>query len=133
MKQLILKYLAPYLPYKLRIMYGKRNCVMIMLSGSSNNWIGIHSIINRQWNEKYPIKPILHPLSDLTKEIVHNGEPFIPIEEVQMHHDFSILKTDKLEKHPLRYPYTVIQKLFEWHFDIFGLIENNLAIDINTL
>jgi len=24
-------------------------------------------------------------------------------------------------------------KLFEWHFDIFGLIQNNLAIDLNSL
>ena len=25
------------------------------------------------------------------------------------------------------------QKLFEWHFDVFGLIDAGLAIDINTL
>ena len=25
------------------------------------------------------------------------------------------------------------QKLFEWHFDVFGLIEKGLAIDINTI
>lgn len=30
-------------------------------------------------------------------------------------------------------PYDLIQKLFEWHFDVFGLIEEGLAIDINTL
>lgn len=28
--------------------------------------------------------------------------------------------------------YEMFQKLFEWHFDVFGLIERNLAIDINT-
>jgi len=27
----------------------------------------------------------------------------------------------------------IYEKLYEWHFDIHGLIENNLAIDINTL
>ena len=27
----------------------------------------------------------------------------------------------------------IAQKLYEWHFDIHNLIENNLAIDINTL
>jgi hypothetical protein len=26
-----------------------------------------------------------------------------------------------------------VQKLFEWHFDVFGLISKGLAIDINTL
>ena len=29
--------------------------------------------------------------------------------------------------------YWIAQKLFEWHFDVFGLIEAGLAIDINTL
>ena len=29
--------------------------------------------------------------------------------------------------------YETIEKLFEWHFDVFGLIEKGLAIDINTL
>jgi hypothetical protein len=30
-------------------------------------------------------------------------------------------------------PYSVFKNLFEWHFDVFGLIEQGLAIDINTL
>lgn len=29
--------------------------------------------------------------------------------------------------------YQEVQKLLEWHFDVFGLIEQGLAIDINTL
>lgn len=29
--------------------------------------------------------------------------------------------------------YELYQKLFEWHFDVFGLIDAGLAIDINTL
>ena len=29
--------------------------------------------------------------------------------------------------------YDIIQELIERHFDIFGLIEKGLAIDINTL
>jgi hypothetical protein len=29
--------------------------------------------------------------------------------------------------------YEDIVKLFEWHFDVFGLIDAGLAIDINTL
>lgn len=28
-------------------------------------------------------------------------------------------------------PYWAIRKLYEWHFDIYSLIENNLAIDKN--
>jgi hypothetical protein len=29
--------------------------------------------------------------------------------------------------------YEMFQKLFEWHFDLFRLIENNLAVNINTI
>jgi len=31
------------------------------------------------------------------------------------------------------YQIDLFQKLFEWHFDVFGLIDEKLAIDINTL
>lgn len=29
--------------------------------------------------------------------------------------------------------YWIIEKLFEWHFDVFGLIEKKLALDYNTI
>ena len=29
--------------------------------------------------------------------------------------------------------YWIIEKLFEWKFDVFGLIKNNLAIDKSTI
>ena len=31
----------------------------------------------------------------------------------------------------LKLRYDAMQKLIEWHFDIFGLIDKELAIDIN--
>ncbi len=46
--------------------------------GSSNYWIGINAVLQRQ-----PLaKPILRPLSDLTREIEHNGKKFVPIVEL---------------------------------------------------
>ena len=30
-------------------------------------------------------------------------------------------------------PHGLVSILYEFHFDVFGLIENGLAIDINTL
>lgn len=27
----------------------------------------------------------------------------------------------------------ILERLCEWHFDIFGLIEKGLAVDLNTL
>ena len=82
---------------------------------------------------------ILHPLSDLTKEIEHKGEKFVPIKKIQKRNDFihimngrfvigvqSIYDLDEL-------PTWVTQLLIEWHFDISDLISKGEAIDVNTL
>ena len=80
-------------------------------------------------------KPILRPLSDLTKEIEVDGEKFVPAIEL----NWSNITTDILSKsinltnkfnNLFAFDY---KKLLEWHFDVFGLIEKGLAIDINTL
>lgn len=34
---------------------------------------------------------------------------------------------------PERCKHYIFQKFLEWHFDVFGLIEKGLAIDVNTL
>lgn len=112
------------------------------------------------------IKLVLHPISDLTKEIEVNGERIVPIVElaklfyknvlsyikVKTYSDFCDVMgmlTVKCYEEDDKYScgsyfihtdsyinkneYRVIQKLLSWHFDINGLIEKGLAIDINTL
>lgn len=77
-------------------------------------------------------KLILRPLSDLTKEIELNGEKFIPFNRI----DLSMYELKQLYSNlilPTKLEFWQVEKLFEWHFDIYGLIENGLAIDINTL
>lgn len=83
------------------------------------------------------------PLSDLTKEIKINGEKFIPIEwfrndiknvifEMGLFTSLSIKGKNECFINCGTYIF-INNKLLEWHFDIYGLIENGLAIDINTL
>jgi hypothetical protein len=95
------------------------------------------------------VKPILRPLSDLTKEIEVNGEKFVPLSVLvekfrPLSRDLSIylfngsicigIETeDYSQTIDLFDGFLIIQKLIKWHFDIFGLIEKGLAIDINTL
>ncbi len=137
MEKLELKHLSPYLPFKLRMMYGERNCMLNIGAGSSKNWIGINAAISRQWNEEFPIKPILRPLSDLTKEIETQGkfstsylDKLKTNEDSGCYIDYTaITELDCVKE----YSYETLVKLFEWHFDVFGLIEKGLAIDINTL
>lgn len=91
-------------------------------------------------------KPILRPLSDLTKTIEHKGETFKPSfvlsRDFKDADDFIYLIVQILNKKEvnldlikvLEYcPLNVALKLIEWHFDIAGLIEKGEAIDVNTL
>lgn len=72
-------------------------------------------------------KPALRPISDLNKLILHKGEMFLPKE--------NLLDIDLIEKgsdyRMLRHG--DVDRLIMWHFDIFGLIEREEAIDIKTL
>ena len=100
-------------------------------------------------NNIYDLEFKLHlrPLSDLTKEIEHNGEKFKPFDElsnflyITEKDNFDTVLSARLwvetmilyRPDCLTLPFNVVQKLFEWHFDVFGLIKDGLAIDINTI
>lgn len=107
--KLELKHLAPYLPYGLK--------VSSIHTLNAENGIGnINHIVRAVNKGKKQYRPILRPLSDLTKEeyrCLFYGNPL----------DYKI---DEL-------PYKTFIKLLEWHFDVFHLIPQGLAIDINTL
>ena len=83
------------------------------------------------------VKPILRPLTDLKIEIYHNEKTFIPFDWI--HENFLGAKYDDDLKTLFGFktyqhlPFALFQKLLEWHFDIFNLIQRDLAIDINTL
>lgn len=94
-------------------------------------------------------KLMLHPLSDLTKEIEHKGEKFIPIEKLKNIYEaeigeianinyhnidgFTLFGTQIDDSYEISMPYKIYERLFEWHFDVFGLIPEELALDINDL
>ena len=125
--KLELKHLAPYFPYGFKA-YDKS---AITGKGyereikASNIMVFIDNDINA--------KPILRPLSDLIKEIECNGNKFTP----NNHPRFKIFINEDMDwfidNCPFFVDYGQVQKLFEWHFDVFGLIDKGLAIDINTL
>lgn len=139
--KLELKHLAPYLPYSVRFI----ECYQ---SSFSNQPDTINNYIMRPENmgvlygkKRYRLKSaklILHLLSDLTKEIEVNGERFVPIDELYKMSDYSEcipnIEEDVYQSNtPKRWPYEIFEKLLEWHFDVFRLIDQDLAININTL
>ena len=175
MEKLELKHLAPYLPYGLNGIHGDKRIDF----NSANIWV---FTLNA--------KPIFRPLSDLTKEIEHNGEKFVPMEVIgklidnrccHLYTDdtdenlFDVYGWDQRTSCSCPFPdcdcgkydrtfilkydseniyfysdtyfdgdpdceagteiyssYNYIQKLFEWHFNVFNLPEH-LWVDINTL
>jgi len=83
-------------------------------------------------------KPLLRPLSDLTKEIEVNGEKFVPLDWFDKNYAPLSCSHEEMKEHFMKetltvMPFVVIQKLIEWHFDVFGLIEKGLAINLNEL
>lgn len=160
--KLELKHLAGYLPYGLELQYvdcitsRKRRAILTGISkidiettykrkikGCSGDLIGWEGNNN---TEEIKVKPILRPLSNITKEIEVNGEKFVPIKNIfgsslsmqgfnhyvnSFNNGFELTMTKGNKT--FYADFIQYQKLLEWHFDIYGLIENGLAIDINTI
>ena len=131
--KLELKHIVGYLPYDLEMIFESKGGRKIKLSSISKTPLGIafSGGSGGMWLAESNFKPILRPLSNLTKEIEFNGEKFVPIKKLGYNENWVGLKSHFENAEYL--PYKDIQKLYEWHFDVHGLIEKGLAIDINNL
>ena len=131
MKTLELKDICGYLPYGLMQKHYNDVCSFT---------IATQSCMGKDMFHEMPIrfgKPILRPMSDLTEEITHRGEKFVPLDVFNDRGHFIEFDTAGLL-------YTVggcmdsdwlmvFDKFHEWMFDYRGLISAGLAIDVNTL
>lgn len=154
MKKLTLSQIAQYLPYKLNIL------LEISMEESDSFEMTLENI---EGVLEYQRKPLLRQLSQLTDIIEIEGKKFNPLSELlkmkydfyyheykdsiyaQIHYEQNETRASvwfknqanleiRITKHDLPYePYWIIQKLIEWHFDVFGLIEKGLAMDLNTV
>lgn len=171
--KLELKHLAPYLPYGLKVKNENRTYKIITINGFyfSKSELILNSIELNGGISSKEIKPILRPLSDLTKEIECNGKKVMPILEIAKVSDsyynwkfdnnslfhksvfcnhengttyrflintngkifYSINTTVDGCFMQTNNPHLVMMKIFEMHFDVFGLIDAGLAININKL
>lgn len=131
MKTLELKDICGYLPYGLMQKHYNDVCSFT---------IATQSCMGKDVFHEMPIrfgKPILRPMSDLTEEITHRGEKFVPLDVFNDRGHF-------IEFDVAGLLYTVggcmdsdwlmvFDKFHEWMFDYRGLISAGLAIDVNTL
>ena len=125
--KLELKHLAPYLPYDLECKVWKpahiHNNKVVKLVGLINKDCGCFTQNNYYYDE---FKPILRPLSDLTKV---NGFSLSDMISHGYHNPFWLPENFNV----IYLMHLDFEKLVSWHFDVFGLIEKGLAIDINTI
>lgn len=141
MKTLELKDICGYLPYGLRIMRPPTNVpVVAELLDIRKDF----TILGAGHIDTY--RAVLRPMSDLTKEITHRGEKFVPMVELGECANVEVevadfeFKRDKVIDvlfHNIlsgeRSSIIIFDKLNEWMFDYRGLISAGLAIDVNTL
>lgn len=122
--KLKLEHLSPYLPFELKYIFAK------------NIYIYRNTI---DFDYEYS-KPILRSLSDLLPEapynfygkVEHLGSKITsPASEYWGYVAYH--RNPNLWKEITDWEYWFVQLLFEHHFDVFGLIEKGLAVDINTL
>lgn len=139
--ELTIKHIAPYLPYGLELIYrqiGDSSTIKMTVRDIET----VIMMVNRNVENK-AMFPILRPISDLTKEIEVNGEKFVPYKKLDWGYcngdaEFGNVvycaygESPKTAINVLDYINDYFQ-LLQWHFDVFGLIEQGLAIDINNL
>ena len=133
MKEITLKQLAPYLPYEVKgQLTGYPNGTTVTLGTVMSNKDKIWQIdmwLNGQ------VKPILRPLSDLTIDIIRQLISFDIVDfrmSNEIEDDFSIDVNDEMVGWT-SLSYQEYQNIIAYHFDIFKLIPQGLAVDINTL
>lgn len=147
-----LKHLVGYLPYGLKF--------RVNLSDVQENYKNelrefTLTTTNLDLLLGYGGKPILRPLSDLTKEIngvvhlVRIADLYLKPRKHTINDNKAVSKYGYLEFEistnrffekdgcsellQPTYSFDMLNYLFQHHFDVFSLIDNNLAIDINTI
>lgn len=135
------KHLASYLPYKLKVYHKTFNehsettkSIIEELTTISYECASFANSMDYYFEDiednECDIKPILFPLSSLTKEITINGKKIKIIDKIEIltdkNHFEYILRFLDVDSYEIL-PYWVMELLFSYKIDIFGLIELGLA------
>lgn len=162
-----LKHIAPYFPYSLMVSVKRKNDTLFhigrvceitnksnhgdwvkvwfddVITVTSNNLHTSSSNSHTYFLGQDSIKPVLRPLSDLIKEIVHNDEKFVPLDELDILYDGKHSHDDEWIRDTITRGHTwtdmdtdtltvkAATLFLRWHFDIYGLIDKGLAVDMN--
>lgn len=135
--ELELKHIAPYLPYRVEI-------YELNVDGRNTFTLDIDLLMAMQIGGFEYFKPILRPMSDLIEDCINGECPLNIIKErynelneeriqsVEFHNIggvtlYGMLTDDSYE---VSMPLWAYDMLFSWHFDVFGLIDAGLAVEL---
>lgn len=143
--ELEIKHLESYLLHGLNVMFNKKHKGKLygLIAGKWN----LAEIEFEYGNDRKEVAvcfPVLRPLSDLLNVITVNGKTFIPFNfllgeykkdlgSITDYHCLLNIEKINREIESGRVSMRIYSHLLDWHFDVFGLIENGLAVDINSL
>jgi hypothetical protein len=126
--------IIPYLPYDLKVMDLYDNKERVFAGYSFNHTepvkISVYKNLLSTGRLLSEVKPILRPLSDLTIDEEFYSSFFTTFSDED---NVGYICESKSDVSNQGLSYSCILFLIENHFDVFGLIEKGLAIDINTI
>ncbi len=138
-EKLELKHLTPYLPYGLRM---KVNDGYGILKGILQHSLDVSdpdSVDSGMYVTYDECNPLLFPLSEC--EEILNNDDYLCIDSCQVtfcnlwngKNTFKIYPTGAEWIYASDVYENFYEFLFKYHFDVFGLIDSGVAIDINTI
>jgi len=133
--------LCPRLPYGVKALFKDATTKVAMVARISNDKISrITDSGYGYFDSTYEkVTPIYRPMSDITKEITHKGETFVPAERMAVKFEMNVvelniiiqnLENGKLIKNIIRA--VIAEWLEEHHFNVNDL-PAHLWVDVNTL
>jgi len=132
-EELQLKEISKYLPYDVKII-GNTHGQIEILSTVTETSVNIkgRGTTYGMWADLQDIKLVLRPMSDFDK-VENDFDLSTDFEGCFLGSSKELYSLNTSDKTYLSDMLTVTEFLFENHFDVFGLIEKGLAIDIKTL
>ena len=134
MQKLELKHIAPYLPYGLSVITDDELESKVSIVDAKNDML---YILNYHYKLNW-VKPLLRPISDLFKGSKTAIKEIIELNDSYDYNNSFTEVYDSNEDYYLDFnnaktlPYQVVEILFKYHFDVFGLIEKGLAQPLKT-
>jgi hypothetical protein len=135
-RELESKLIAPYFQYNVRIQ-GQTHGEIHELTGLTKGVVMINHD-TRGWADISDVKLVLHPLSEFgDSDDVRKVHEFLGLGNwCEMYDEYFRVWFDDLcniDKLVLQAPQEIFNYFLANHYDVFSLIPNGLAIDINTL